>query len=189
METPWGWRDLAPSQSHAPFRCPQCSCTLGPLQCSPRRHGMDPAKCPQIRHRDTNDSFPSQGLKLVPQCNFDFSNICRRARGQAARSTSVPSLPTPHLYLCSLTIVIASPSYDPCAVSAAFRVFVHHVSFQTVWPCWCLVSHDADLLQTNHTHPLIQQHQWLKVLCILVSAFLKTMMTIVLHQALDLSWV
>ena len=150
---------------------------------------MDPAKCPQIRHRDTNDSFPSQGLKLVPQCNFDFSNICRRARGQATRSTSVPSLPTPHLYLCSLTIVIASPSYDPCAVSAAFRVFVHHVSFQTVWPCWCLVSHDADLLQTNHTHPLIQQHQWLKVLCILVSAFLKTMMTVVLHQALDLSWV
>ena len=131
----------------------------------------------------------SQGLKLVPQCNFDFSNICRRARGQATRSTSVPSLPTPHLYLCSLTIVIASPSYDPCAVSAAFRVFIHHVSFQTVWPCWCLVSHDPDLLQTNHTHPLIQQHQWLKVLCILVSAFLKTMMTVVLHQALDLSWV
>ena len=30
------------------------------------------------------------------------------------------------------------------------------------------------------------QHQWLKVLCILVSTFLKTMMTAVLHQALDL---
>ena len=41
METPWGWRDLAPSQSHAPFRCPQCSCTLGPLQCFPSNRSSE----------------------------------------------------------------------------------------------------------------------------------------------------
>ena len=200
METPWGWRDLAPSQSHAPFRCPQCACTLGPLQCSPRRHGMDPAKCPQRRHWDASDSFPGSSpkasstvqlwfLQHMPQKGLTRLRCQSRARDQATRPTNSPPLPTPHLYLCCLTGVIASTSYGPCAVSAAFHVFVHHVSFQTVWPCRCPVSRDAGLLQTNHTHPLFHQHQWIKVLCILVSACLKTMMTAVLHQALDWSWV
>ena len=85
--------------------------------------------------------------------------------------------------------MIANTCCSPCTVSCAFHVFIHQVSFQTVLPCRYPVSHDAGLLHTNHTHPLSPQHQRLKVLCILVPAFLKPMMTIVLHQARDSTWV
>ena len=68
------------------------------------------------------------------------------------------------------------------------------LSIRSVFRQYCYVVILSPIMQVSstqitHTHTLSPQHQWLKVSCIFVSPFLKTMITAVLHQALDLSWV
>ena len=73
-----------------------------------------------------------------------------------------------------------------------FHIHPIFSSIKSVFRQYCHVGIQSPIMQvssTKITHAHSPQHQWLKVLCILVSAFLKTMMTIVLHQAQDLTWV